>query len=247
MSEAEGMNVIQEINGINHEELRRGIVGGEAGSWHQQYRESSYVYVGGLSYELSEGDVLCVFSQWGEIEDINLVRDEATGNSKGFAFVKFEDQRSTVLAVDNFNGAKLLGRVIRVDHVSHYKLPRYLKEKEEKSGREPSSEAGYYCSEQPVHGSDSPNIYQPGHAYQEKVLANEFDIANGVDLYTKVRPGSSHVAQSSDAHDGGEHSDVSLVRARKRSTKEKKKTAKKERKKSRKSAKGEAWDSTKKN
>jgi len=48
-------------------------------------------------------------SQWGEVEDINLVRDKETNKSRGFAFIKYEDQRSTILAVDNFNGIKLLG------------------------------------------------------------------------------------------------------------------------------------------
>lgn len=42
-----------------------------------------------------------------QIEDIHLVRDKGSGKSKGFAFVKYEDQRSTVLAVDNFNGIKV--------------------------------------------------------------------------------------------------------------------------------------------
>lgn len=39
--------------------------------------------------------------------NINLVRDKDTGKSKGFAFVCYEDQRSTILAVDNLNGAKV--------------------------------------------------------------------------------------------------------------------------------------------
>ena len=34
----------------------------------------------------------------------------------------YEDQRSTVLAVDNLNGGKVLGRIIKVDHVEDYKL-----------------------------------------------------------------------------------------------------------------------------
>jgi RNA-binding motif X-linked protein 2 len=38
-----------------------------------------------------------------------LCRDSATGKSKGFCFLQYEDQRSTVLAVDNLNGAELLG------------------------------------------------------------------------------------------------------------------------------------------
>jgi len=40
--------------------------------------------------------ILC---RYGEVVDVNLVRDKATGKSKGFAFLAYEDQRSTVLAV----------------------------------------------------------------------------------------------------------------------------------------------------
>ena len=45
-----------------------------------------------------------------QIEDLHLVRDKGTGKSKGFAFLKYEDQKSTVLAVDNFNGIKVRAR-----------------------------------------------------------------------------------------------------------------------------------------
>lgn len=56
--------------------------------------------------------------------DVNLVRDRETGKSKGFAFVAYEDQRSTVLAVDNLSGARVVNRTIRVEHVDDYKLKR---------------------------------------------------------------------------------------------------------------------------
>ena len=49
--------------------------------------------------------------RYGEVVDINLVRDMATGKSKGFCFIAYEDQRSTVLAVDNFNGIKVFASV----------------------------------------------------------------------------------------------------------------------------------------
>lgn len=57
--------------------------------------------------------------------NINLVRDSKTGKSKGFAFVCYQDQRSTILAVDNFNGMKLLKRIIQVDHCENYRVPKY--------------------------------------------------------------------------------------------------------------------------
>jgi RNA-binding motif X-linked protein 2 len=55
--------------------------------------------------------------------DINMPRDRETHQAKGFSFLMYEDQRSTVLAVDNLNGSKVLGRTLRVDHVRSYRHP----------------------------------------------------------------------------------------------------------------------------
>ncbi|XP_067948572.1 RNA-binding motif protein, X-linked 2-like isoform X2 [Watersipora subatra] len=52
-----------------------------------------------------------------------MVRDKKTGKTKGYAFICYEDQRSTILAVDNFNTSKILQRTIRVDHVKDYRPP----------------------------------------------------------------------------------------------------------------------------
>ncbi len=76
-------------------------------SWHDEYRDSAWLFIGGLPYELSEGDIIAVFSQYGEIVNINLIRDKATGKSKGFGFLCYENQKSTILAVDNFNAIKV--------------------------------------------------------------------------------------------------------------------------------------------
>mmetsp|Transcript_110708 Transcript_110708/g.236463 ORF Transcript_110708/g.236463 Transcript_110708/m.236463 type:complete len:291 (+) Transcript_110708:91-963(+) len=97
-------------------------------SWHHQFRHSAYIYIGGLHPGLTEGDVAIVFSQFGEIVDVHMVRDKATGKSKGFAFICYEDQRSTILAVDNLNGFQLLKRTLRVDHCEKYKAPKDLDE-----------------------------------------------------------------------------------------------------------------------
>ena len=60
--------------------------------------------------------------------NVNMPRDKETGKSKGFAFLMYEDQRSTILAVDNMNGANILERTIRVDHVKNYKEKRIKNE-----------------------------------------------------------------------------------------------------------------------
>lgn len=107
---------------LSNLEIEHGLEGNQ--SWHHAFRHSAYVFVGGLHEGLSEGDLVIVFSEWGEIVDVNLVRHKDTGKSKGFGFLCYEDQRSTVLAVDNMNGTNLLGRTLRVDHVDKYKAPK---------------------------------------------------------------------------------------------------------------------------
>lgn len=74
------MNVVQEISRINERELEQGLSG--KASWHHEYKDSAWVFVGGFPYDLTEGDLLCFMSQWGEIEDINLCREKETGKSK---------------------------------------------------------------------------------------------------------------------------------------------------------------------
>lgn len=108
----------------------------EDASWHARYKHSAYVFAGGLPYDLTEGDVLAIFAQYGELIDVNLVKDKDTGKPRGFAFVAYEDQRSTTLAVDNLSGARITGRIIRVEHVDSYK-----RKKAEVEGRQPSPDS----------------------------------------------------------------------------------------------------------
>ncbi|GMT32466.1 hypothetical protein PFISCL1PPCAC_23763 [Pristionchus fissidentatus] len=132
------MNPITNIknqNKLNERELAMGIAGDLTKSWHQVYKDSAWIYIGGLPYDLTEGDVISVFSQWGEVVNINLIRDAKTGKSKGFCFLCYQDQRSTVLAVDNFNGMELLKRMLRVDHVEEYKVPKYKEDADEETKR----------------------------------------------------------------------------------------------------------------
>jgi len=96
---------VKAIQKLNETELRLGL--DSKTSWHDEYKDSAYIFVGGLDYALTEGDILAVFSQYGEIVNINLVRDKKTGKPKGYCFLGYENQRSTVLAVDNFNGIKV--------------------------------------------------------------------------------------------------------------------------------------------
>ncbi|KAL8920406.1 MAG: hypothetical protein Q9208_006287 [Pyrenodesmia sp. 3 TL-2023] len=111
------MNTIREIQRLNKLELENGVA--PEASWHRDHADSAYIYIGGLPFDLSEGDIITIFSQYGEPTFVKLVRDKETGKSKGFAFLKYEDQRSTDLAVDNLGGATVMGRVLKVDHTRY--------------------------------------------------------------------------------------------------------------------------------
>lgn len=111
------MNSIRTIQELNKRELENNV--STSASWHTDYRDTAYIYIGGLPHELSEGDVVTIFSQYGEPTYINLVRDKETGKSRGFAFLKYEDQRSCDLAVDNLGGATIMGRMLKVDHTRY--------------------------------------------------------------------------------------------------------------------------------
>ncbi|EGX91052.1 RNA binding domain protein [Cordyceps militaris CM01] len=111
------MNQIRAIQALNKKEIENGI--SPEASWHTDYRDTAYVYFGGLPYELSEGDVITIFSQFGEPVFLKLVRDKESGKSKGFGWLKYENQKSTDLAVDNLGGAQVGGRLLRVDHARY--------------------------------------------------------------------------------------------------------------------------------
>src|ERR1700733_13091671 len=111
------MNSIRQTQALNKLELENAVP--PSASWHADYRDTAYIYVGGLPFDVSEGDIVTIFSQFGNPTHVNLVRDKETCKSKGFAFLKYEDQRSADLAVDNLGGATIMGRVLRVDHTRY--------------------------------------------------------------------------------------------------------------------------------
>jgi RNA-binding motif protein, X-linked 2 len=111
------MNAIRQTQALNQKELDNCIP--PEASWHRDYEDTAFIYIGGLDPDFSEGDIVTIFSQYGEPVYINLVRDKETGVSKGFAFLKYQDQRSCDLAVDNLGGASVRGRLLRVDHTRY--------------------------------------------------------------------------------------------------------------------------------
>ena len=93
-------------------------------SLHADFDGIPWIVVKGLNYSLSEGDICTVFEQFGTIIQMELLRDDKSGTSKGTCFICYEDWRSSILAVDNFNGITLLGRTIAVDHIKFQINPK---------------------------------------------------------------------------------------------------------------------------
>lgn len=69
----------------------------------------------GLSLYTQERDLRDLFSEYGPIEDVQVVFDAQTGRSRGFAFVYFRNTEDAQLAKDKCNGLEMDGRKIRVD------------------------------------------------------------------------------------------------------------------------------------
>ncbi|KAI1741975.1 hypothetical protein F4680DRAFT_51025 [Xylaria scruposa] len=111
------MNQIRAIQALNKREIENGV--SPEASWHTDYRDTAFINFGGLPYELTEGDIITIFSQYGEPVFLKLARDNESGKSKGFGWLKYEDQRSCDLAVDNLGGAEIAGRLVRVDHARY--------------------------------------------------------------------------------------------------------------------------------
>jgi RNA-binding motif X-linked protein 2 len=81
------MNPLTQIKNTQKATQREIAAGfSESASWHAKFRHSAYIFVGGLTYTLTEGDLLAVFSQYGEVVDVNLVRRARTALSQRLCF-----------------------------------------------------------------------------------------------------------------------------------------------------------------
>jgi cold-inducible RNA-binding protein len=73
------------------------------------------IFVGNLSYQTTQEDLLAAFSQFGNVERVNIVTDRDTGQPRGFAFVEMSDPQAARTAIAQLNGAELNGRALNVN------------------------------------------------------------------------------------------------------------------------------------
>ena len=73
------------------------------------------IYVGNLSYSLTESELRIAFAAFGQVSSVNILRDRESGRSRGFGFVEMPDQAEADAAVMNLNGKDVGGRALRVN------------------------------------------------------------------------------------------------------------------------------------
>jgi cold-inducible RNA-binding protein len=73
------------------------------------------LYVGNLSYKITDDDLQSNFSEAGEIATSSIIKDKFTGQSKGFGFVEMKTEEGAAEAIKKFNGGMLDGKAITVN------------------------------------------------------------------------------------------------------------------------------------
>lgn len=76
--------------------------------------QQNKLYVGNFPYTVDEDQLRDIFSQYGDIDDIALIKDRETGRPKGFGFVTFASQQAAEKALEQ-NGKDLGGRPLKVN------------------------------------------------------------------------------------------------------------------------------------
>lgn len=73
------------------------------------------IFVGNLSYNSTEDTIRSLFSEYGEVERVNLIADRDTGQPRGFGFVEMTNSADANRAIEALNGYELDGRALNVN------------------------------------------------------------------------------------------------------------------------------------
>ena len=73
------------------------------------------LYVGNLSYDVTENELNELFSSKGEVVSVKIISDHHSNRSKGFGFVEMSTKEGSEAVISTFNGHDLKGRAMRVN------------------------------------------------------------------------------------------------------------------------------------
>ncbi|WP_298009980.1 MULTISPECIES: RNA-binding protein [Anaerolinea] len=73
------------------------------------------IYVGNLPFSASEDDLRTAFAAYGTVTSAAVIKDQFSGQSRGFGFVEMPNQAEAEAAIQGLNGKELKGRALRVN------------------------------------------------------------------------------------------------------------------------------------
>ena len=76
------------------------------------------IYVGNLSYEVTEEDLSKAFAEFGEVVSAKVIKDGYSGRSKGFGFVEMSNNSEAEAAINGLNGSEIKGRAVKVNQAN---------------------------------------------------------------------------------------------------------------------------------
>ncbi|MGC6506598.1 MAG: RNA recognition motif domain-containing protein [Coraliomargaritaceae bacterium] len=73
------------------------------------------MYVGNLSFDATQEDLESLFSAYGNVKDVFILKDRESGRPRGFAFVSMETPEEMNAAIEALNGEEFMGRNLTVN------------------------------------------------------------------------------------------------------------------------------------
>jgi len=142
------------------------------------------IYVGSLHYDLTEADLRMVFSPFGNIKSLDIVRDNNTGRSRGYCFITFETEESADNAINTMNNYQLAGRPIKVNR------PVHNAGTSTGSGTNPSNPSNVSgSSSNAAAHTTNPNLYAYGDHIIATINTTNEDIHSYVAKLQQTKPG----------------------------------------------------------
>lgn len=88
---------------------------------------SKKLYVGNLSYKVTEDDLKDLFGEFGSVTEVSVITDRETGRPRGFAFVEMDSDDEATKAIESLNGKSIQDREIVVNEARPRRdsRPRY--------------------------------------------------------------------------------------------------------------------------
>lgn len=101
------------------------------------------MYVGNIAFKATEEDLRELFSECGEIESLKIIKDNFTGQSKGFGFIEMADEKDAKKAIATLNGKDFMGKTLIVNEARPQQKRRGFRDRSGSSGGGRGTERGW--------------------------------------------------------------------------------------------------------